>query len=144
MLSLFYDGRLEKKGGGKEENYNFSVTVADAFSIQCPRRLQPSEGLDEGETPICQCHPSLTALQLPCFQPAKASGQRKTDSFLAGPDLKQGCFYQVSIRHLSGEVITTVRLVVLHPGGSPKWGAHIPGIAQDKSLECRKKIFLYH
>jgi len=45
------------------------------------------------------------------------------DSFLPGPDLKQGCFYQVSIRHLSRKVITTVRLVLLQPSGLPS-GVH--------------------
>lgn len=43
------------KEGEKEENYNFDViAAAAAFSTQRPKGgLQPSDGLGEGETPIC-------------------------------------------------------------------------------------------
>lgn len=30
------------------------------------------------------------------------------------------------------------------PQWSPKWGAHTLRGVQDNTLECRKKIFLYH
>lgn len=105
-------------------------------------RLQPSDCLDEGETPICQYYPSLMALQLPCFQPAKVSCQRcclwllscrawpKGGLLLPGFNQtpQQNSYYHCEISSPPSQ-------------WSPKWGAHTPGTAQHKSLECRKKIF---
>lgn len=81
-------------------------------------RLQPSDGLDEGETPIRPVIlPSLPYSFFAVSRQKYLANVTVFDSLLAGPVLKQGCFYQVSIRHLSGKVITTERLVVLHPTG---------------------------